>query len=1516
MFIIEYSSSTSYIKYNLLNKIKSNNSSSVENDGESVGAGSGGGGDVSNSSGDLSFSNNNNNNNTDSDDSNRNRNRNQIQINKSADSLSSSLSRLHSSQNLDDDHSHDDDDLLSDEYVIDSDAIRQDLPTSSAPLSPRSTFGTDTKSDIPVPRFIIFNQALNRSSSPTSPIFLSVPSTLSSSPPSTTITITPTPTTIPLPPPLLDIQQQEQQLQQQQQQLPIQEKIINNNNNNNLDDFEYTLEERLRFKELLYLELNSIDLAAGGESNIAGLSANNTNDNSRKRPEIYGFCECTLLHNHLNIANLIITSENLCFLPKQLAPKGYFLESYLQMKGDFFWKKYWFVLSHDSISWYRTSEAKETFYPNGTIPLRKITSIQKLPRENASRPFCFEIVTNSHMYLFQAESEIQLNHWCSEISRIQRNLTVILPFSDIVTIEMESDAALFFDAIYMTTKRGEKYIVTPSINSIDIYKLMLNVWHLSTSKINEKRPLSTSTALRHIEFQKIFRLTQRPNIINVKTCLLFNDDISLEGNIYLTVDGLYFNSDDSHDDAVVLIIPILDIISICIDTKSDSPEAIKVVTEDYEVFNFDLIEEYDDFFDQIVEAFTKTKPTLAYSKLDNIPLSTDKPLKKDSSRWRTLKSFLPTIPLPKSIPISIPIGMFKSKSSAQLTSPNNNNNNNNTTNVNSLAKISSSNSTSSSNLSSSPVNSNSLSSSSGIAANQEHDKTIFIQKNLQPNMISMLHKDFPALPMNEPIISHQTCTLFYYSTDTFIEGQIFITKSYIAFSPTNSNNKEEQSNNMKALIPFEDVIGIKKERSVVFFKPCIKVITSDHKWIFGSITNFYSLFKLLLDIWHTSTAQHEQGIFTPLESVRIRENLGLPNDEPLITWFNCTNFRGAQLKYGILYLTKHFICFRSKFGIKRRIIVIPFSSVTDIQRHTVLLPNGLKITTNQQDIEFASFLKRGQVYDKLMKLWRQNQASETPTLYKSNGMPKLDLMSISSPQIASATGSPVILSPIPAKLLKVTILTIGSRGDIQPFLALAIALKNFGHSVTLASHELYRNMIENDFGLKFAPLSGDPKELMDLCVRNGIFTPKFIREALSKFRQFIDDLLQSCWLAAQGAEALIATPGCFAGPHIAEALQIPFFHSFTMPFTRTRMYPNPFAPFASTQMGGVFNLATHIMMEKILWQPVSGQINAWRSETLKLPVWSSSVSINETYRLPYLYCFSKHLVPKPPDWGDEICLTGHWFLPETNDHPAPDSLIEFLNKGSPPIYIGFGSIVIEDPNSLSELIVEAMKLTKRRAIISQGWGGLKLSGEANPDIYLQEQPISHSWLFERVSMVIHHGGAGTTSQGILSGKPTIIVPFFGDQFFWGERVKELGIGKTLSSKTLSAKSLSSAILSLIDDPDVDTKVKLMSKKFQDENGVKNALDNFHRYLPVAHIPPLKQPYGSVTSCTNCKQTFGLLNQMVPLLQTRFNCNHCGKVFCEKCTASKIAIPKFRISNQVRVCDSCYSTIQNDQQIKE
>lgn len=214
--------------------------------------------------------------------------------------------------------------------------------------------------------------------------------------------------------------------------------------------------------------------------------------------------------------------------------------------------------------------------------------------------------------------------------------------------------------------------------------------------------------------------------------------------------------------------------------------------------------------------------------------------------------------------------------------------------------------------------------------------------------------------------------------------------------------------------------------------------------------------------------------------------------------------------------------------------------------------------------------------------------------------------------------------------------------------------------------------------------------------------------------------------------------------------------------------------------------------------------------------------------MPYTYAWSQALIPKPRDWDDHINISGFAFLKSADDYKPPDDLMEFLNAGEPPVYIGFGSIVVDDPNKLTSMIFGAVKRAGVRALVSKGWGGI--GGESPPEGVFLLGNVPHDWLFKHVSAVVHHGGAGTTAIGIAMGKPTVIVPFFGDQPFWGSMVYKAGAGpEPVPFKRMTEDTLHSSIVSAL-APEIRVNVQKMSEKIADEKGAEGAAAAFHNQL--------------------------------------------------------------------------------------
>lgn len=233
-------------------------------------------------------------------------------------------------------------------------------------------------------------------------------------------------------------------------------------------------------------------------------------------------------------------------------------------------------------------------------------------------------------------------------------------------------------------------------------------------------------------------------------------------------------------------------------------------------------------------------------------------------------------------------------------------------------------------------------------------------------------------------------------------------------------------------------------------------------------------------------------------------------------------------------------------------------------------------------------------------------------------------------------------------------------------------------------------------------------------------------------------------------------------------------------------------------------------------------INKFRHQKLSLdpisPMWG--FHLLPRLRVPFTYLWSNALIPKPADWGSHINIAGFSFLSLANSYTPPADLVSFLEAGPPPIYIGFGSIVVDDPDGLTRLILEAVSKAGVRALVSKGWSGV--GGKDVPENVYLIGNCPHDWLFQRVSAVVHHGGAGTTAAGIASGCPTVVVPFFGDQSFWGQMIARAGAGpEPVPFTAMTADSLAESITFAL-KPEVKSGAQKMAESIARENGSEDA----------------------------------------------------------------------------------------------
>ncbi|KAG1139966.1 hypothetical protein G6F38_009457 [Rhizopus arrhizus] len=446
---------------------------------------------------------------------------------------------------------------------------------------------------------------------------------------------------------------------------------------------------------------------------------------------------------------------------------------------------------------------------------------------------------------------------------------------------------------------------------------------------------------------------------------------------------------------------------------------------------------------------------------------------------------------------------------------------------------------------------------------------------------------------------------------------------------------------------------------------------------------------------------------------------------------------------------------------------------------------------------------------------------------------------VALPILSRSMSSESIVYKKPAKPLHFTCITIGTRGDVQPYIALCKGLMKDGHRCRIATHDEFKDWIE-EHNIEFRTVGGDPGELMRICVENNFFSVNFVREGLRLFKGWIDELLEKTWKAVQGTDIIIESPSAMIGVHMAEALCVPYFRAFPMPMTRTRSFPHPFAT-PNHPKGRLYNDMTYVLFDYAIWRAIAARTNAFRTTQLKIP--PTSYDKLEVWKIPYLYSFSPSIVPSPLDWLDWIHCTGYWFLdnPQTGWKPDP-KLKAFVEAKDirPLVYIGFGSIIVSDPKEITRIIVEAVLLSNVRAIVSRGWSSRLQEGKNQeeddmltkyPDAIFSIHSVPHDWLFPQVRAVVHHGGAGTTAAGLRAGRPTIIKPFFADQFFWGERVEEMGIGRCI--KQMTVESLSAALRVVSTDEHMLKLAKKAGEKILSETGVETAIQCIYRDMELA-----------------------------------------------------------------------------------
>ncbi len=422
--------------------------------------------------------------------------------------------------------------------------------------------------------------------------------------------------------------------------------------------------------------------------------------------------------------------------------------------------------------------------------------------------------------------------------------------------------------------------------------------------------------------------------------------------------------------------------------------------------------------------------------------------------------------------------------------------------------------------------------------------------------------------------------------------------------------------------------------------------------------------------------------------------------------------------------------------------------------------------------------------------------------------------------------------------MNITILTYGSRGDVQPFVALALGLQKNGHIVKLAAPHKFDDFVTSH-GIVFVPLAGDPEEISRLINNAGTNPVRVIAAMWNYIFSIAPQVSRSAFPACEGADLIIHSFLFTVGGHSwAREHNIPDVSVQTFPmFAPTREFPNVSAP---NIPAGVLSYFSHWIATQIFWYGGNSGYGPSQRANPDIPfpkkIYWPFEDRPYHLRTPLLFAYSPSILPRPSDWNEHVQVMGYFFLAEEMYQP-PVVLSDFLAAGTPPICISFGSMVNRKAKHIDQIVREALKETNNRGIILSGWSSV--TNRPSKDlIYLETVP--HDWLLPRCKMVIHHGGAGTTSAGLRAGIPNVVIPFTADQPFWGNRVHAIGVGpKPIPVKKLSVEKLTHAIATA-ELSVVIKQAQLIGQRIRGEDGVKSAVE-----LIEAHSARFKEKADAV-----------------------------------------------------------------------
>ncbi|MEQ4723172.1 glycosyltransferase [Nonomuraea sp. B19D2] len=391
------------------------------------------------------------------------------------------------------------------------------------------------------------------------------------------------------------------------------------------------------------------------------------------------------------------------------------------------------------------------------------------------------------------------------------------------------------------------------------------------------------------------------------------------------------------------------------------------------------------------------------------------------------------------------------------------------------------------------------------------------------------------------------------------------------------------------------------------------------------------------------------------------------------------------------------------------------------------------------------------------------------------------------------------------------LITAGSRGDVQPYLALARGLRAAGHEPVVAAPRRFEPLA-TAHGVAFVPLSDEMLALQDSVkgqgVRAAITAARSVKPML---RRLLND---QAALASQEADVVVYHPKSLGGPYVAEKLGVPAIAGLLLPlYLPTAAFSSPILP---VRVPHALNRASWRIAAAVE-APYRGTVRAWRTQALGLADGFRPVADLVTEG-GVLHAWSSHLLPAPADWPASAHPTGFWTMSADDGWTPPERLARFLEEGDPPVYVGFGSSVTGDPETLTATVLEAVRLTGRRAVLATGWGALRPDVVQDDILVIEEAP--HDWLLPHMAMAVHHGGIGTVAAALRAGVPQVVRPFVGDQPFWADRLHRLGVAPAPLTGRLTPERLAAALMAATE---LVSAARAVAKAVSSEDGVAAAV---------------------------------------------------------------------------------------------